>query len=135
MRPLPRIEDIMTREVVTVTPEMDLLRAMHLLLYHCISGMPVVDTQGRLLGMLSQKDCLRAALHAGYHAGQDGLVGDAMHAPVDCLTPDLDILSAAERFLSGPYRRFPVMDGARIAGILSRSDLLRALAVVREASG
>jgi len=135
MRPLPRIEDVMTREVVSVTPETDLLRAMHLLLYHFISGMPVVDAQGRLVGMLSQKDCLRAALHAGYHAGQGGLVGDAMRAPVECLTPDLDILSAAERFLSGPYRRFPVMEGSRIAGILSRSDLLRALAAAKEASG
>ena len=135
MSRLSRVEDIMTREVVSVTPETDLLRAMHLLLYHCISGMPVVDARGRLVGMLSQKDCLRAALHAGYHAGQGGRVGDAMRAPVDSLAPGLDILSAAERFLSSPYRRFPVMDGERIVGILSRSDLLRALAAARNSAG
>lgn len=128
---LLRIENVMTREVITVTPETELLRAMHVLLFNGISGVPVLDAKAMLVGMLSQKDCLRTALHAGYHAGRGGLVGDAMHAPVVGLPPDLDILAAAERFIGSPYRRFPVLDGGRIVGILSRSDLLRALAAAQ----
>lgn len=125
----------MTRDVISVTPGTELLRAMHVLLFHGISGVPVIDEAGALVGMLSQKDCLRTALHAGYHAEQGGLVGEAMRAPVVGLPPDLDILAAAERFLESPYRRFPVLDGARIVGILSRSDLLRALAAARDPQG
>lgn len=128
MKPLPRIAAIMTRDVVTATPGMDLLRAMHLMAFHGVSGLPVVDADGRLVGMLSQRDCLKGALHAAYHAGPPGRVAEAMHAPVESLPADLDILAAIERFLASRYRRFPVLDGGRIIGIVSRGDVVRALA-------
>ena len=128
MKPLPRIAAIMTRDVVTATPGMDLLQAMHLLAFHGISGLPVVDADGHLVGMLSQRDCLKGALHAAYHAGPPGRVDEVMHAPVESLPADLDILTAIERFLANRYRRFPVLEEGRIVGIVSRGDVVRALA-------
>lgn len=128
MKPLPRIAAIMTRDVVTATPGMDLLRAMHLLAFHGISGLPVVDADGRLVGMLSQRDCLKGALHAAYHAGPPGRVDEVMHAPVESLPADLDILTAIESFLASRYRRFPVLEEGLLVGIVSRGDVVRALA-------
>ncbi|WP_081610613.1 CBS domain-containing protein [Limimaricola hongkongensis] len=128
MKPLPDIARIMTREVITVTPGTDLLRAMQLMALHGISGLPVIDAEDRLVGMLSQRDCLKAALHASYHDAQPGRAAEAMHAPVESLPADLDILSAIEKFLDSRYRRFPVLEEGRIIGILTRGDLVRALA-------
>jgi CBS-domain-containing membrane protein len=57
----------MSRELITLTPEMEINRAMNLLIDNRISGAPVLDATGNLVGMLSQKDCLKAALHASYY--------------------------------------------------------------------
>jgi CBS domain-containing protein len=123
----PRIRDHMASHVVTLSPDMEILRAMTLLLEKHFSGAPVVDEHGRLVGMLSKKDCLRAALNASYHQEWGGVVGDYMSRNVEALDADLDLVTAAERFLASPYRRFPVMEGGRMIGQVSRADLLRAL--------
>ncbi|MBB3711802.1 CBS domain-containing protein [Limimaricola variabilis] len=128
MKPLPRISEIMTREVITVTPGMNLQRAMHLMAFHGVSGLPVVDDEGRPFGMLSQRDCLKGALESAYHGGSTGRVEEVMHAPVEGLPADMDLLTAIERFLASRYRRFPVFEAGAMVGILARGDLVRALA-------
>ena len=57
-----RVRDFMAASLVTFTPEMDVLRAIHLLLEKGISGAPVVDEHGNLIGVLSEKDCLKVDL-------------------------------------------------------------------------
>jgi CBS domain-containing protein len=123
----PRIRDHMTSHVVTLCPDMEILRAMKLLLEKHFSGAPVVDEHGRLVGMLSKKDCFKATLNACYHQEWGGVVGDYMSRDVEVLDADLDLVTAAERFLASPYRRFPVMEDDRMIGQVSRADLLRAL--------
>ncbi|HPG22673.1 MAG TPA: CBS domain-containing protein, partial [Amaricoccus sp.] len=58
----PHVSDIMTRDLVTLSPGTEINHAMQILLDRRISGAPVLDDQGWLVGVLSQKDCLRAAL-------------------------------------------------------------------------
>jgi CBS domain-containing protein len=123
----PKIRDYMATDLTTLTPGMEVLHAMEILLEKRISGAPVIDAQGELVGVLSKKDCLRAALNASYHQEWGGAVSDYMTSPVDTLDADLDIVAAAERFLAGHYRRFPVLQGGRLVGQISRADLLRAL--------
>jgi CBS domain-containing protein len=117
----------MASQVVTLTPDMEILRAMELLLEKRISGAPVVDEGGRLAGVLSKKDCLKAALNASYHQEWGGNVADYMSRTVETLDANLDLIAAAERFLASHYRRFPVMEDGRMIGQISRADLLRAL--------
>lgn len=124
----PRIKAYMSRELVTLTPGMEINRAMHLLVDNRLSGAPVLDETGNLVGMLSQKDCLKAALHASYYRDWGDTVADYMSGEVQTLDADLDLAEAAEAFLASPFRRFPVMEEGRLAGLISRSDLLRALA-------
>ncbi len=123
----PRIRDIMTRDLLLLRPEMEVLHAMRLLLRRNCSGAPVVAGDGTLVGLLSQKDCLRAAVHASYYQEWGSPVSVHMNREVVTMDAELELMDAALQFLNSPYRRFPVVDGGRLAGIVSRSDLLRAL--------
>ncbi|MDI3338081.1 CBS domain-containing protein [Defluviimonas aestuarii] len=124
----PNIADYMARDLVTLTPDMEINRALHLLLNHKISGAPVLDDDAQLVGVLSKKDCLRAALNASYYQNWGDSVASYMSTDVHTLDAGLDIVAAAESFLQSNYRRFPVMQEGRLVGQISRADVLRALA-------
>jgi len=126
-----KAEDCMARTVVTVHPEMDAYEAIALLLKHEISGVPVVDPSGKLVGILSERDCLQTLLGAEYHDLPAALVEDLMTPEVQTITPDTDILKIAELFLNGKFRRFPVVDKGRLVGQVSRRDVLRAIQKMR----
>jgi len=123
----PKVADYMVRDLITLTPDMEILRAMRILLDGRISGAPVVDEQGRLVGVLSKKDCLKVAFTASYHQEWGGSVAEYMTETVETLDADADIISAAKEFLDGPYRRFPVLRDGRLVGQISRHDVLKAL--------
>lgn len=121
------IRDIMATDLLTLKPDMEINSAVRALLDQHLSGAPVIDSFGMLIGMLSKKDCLRAALTAHYHQLWGGVVGDYMSTDVKSLDPDLDIVRATTVFLESPYRRFPVLEKNRLIGQVSRCDLLEAL--------
>jgi CBS domain-containing protein len=116
----------MTREPITLSPELDVLAAMRLLLEHRISGAPVVDARGNLVGMLTQRDCLRVAYAASYHQEPAGAVSRYMSQPVETIPADLDLVEVIGVFLRSRYRRFPVLEDNRTVGIVSRADALAA---------
>ncbi len=122
-----RVKDFMTTDPVTLTPDMDIHRAMKILLEREISGAPVLDAQGGLVGILSTKDCLKVAFSASYHREWGGPVSEFMSSEVQTIESDTDIVEAAELFLKVRYRRFPVVTNGRLDGLISRYDVLRAL--------
>ena len=122
-----RVADCMNRDFLTLDPEMDVLRAGKLLIKHDISGAPVLDKHGRLVGMLTERDCLRVTLYAGYHGEPGGLVRDYMSPDPVTVKPDDTIFDLAERFIDNKYRRYPVLDGGRLVGLISRRDVMRAV--------
>jgi predicted transcriptional regulator len=129
--PVPdTVKDYMSRPVVTLKPDMDVLEAVQVLLTRRISGAPVVDNIGNLVGMLSEKDCMRVAMDAGYHGNWGGRVADYMHRQVEAVDVDASIFDIASRFLRQAYRRYPVMKDNRLVGQISRRDVLRALAAL-----
>ncbi len=121
------IGDIMATELVTFTPETSIHDAIHVLLERRISGAPVVDQAGKLVGVLSKKDCLKIVFSTSYHGDRGGPVSEFMSAPVETLEPDLDLVSAAQHFLESHFRRFPVLRDGRLVGQVSRCDILKAL--------
>lgn len=123
----PRIRDFMARNLVTLRPDMAINQAAALLLKHKISGAPVIGEHGELVGVLSKKDCLEAALHASYYREWGESVAQYMTRDVHTLDADLDIVAAAEAFLASPYRRFPVVEAGALIGQISRADILGAL--------
>ncbi len=127
MNDRPRISHYMATNLITLAPETEINQAMHILLERHISGAPVVDAAGGLVGVLSKKDCLKAALHASYYRDWGGSVADYMSKDVQTLDAGMDIVSAAEAFVASTFRRFPVMQDGRLVGQVSRADILRAL--------
>lgn len=122
------ITDYMKRDALTLDPEMDVLRAAQLLLKSDISGAPVLDRHGRLVGMLTERDCMQVALSGFYHGEPGGLVKQHMtHDPVH-VSPDQSILTLAEMFISGRFQRYPVVDNGRLVGVIARRDVMRAMA-------
>jgi len=121
------VKDYMARTLVTFKPESDVLDAVHTLVEHRIAGAPVVDDEGNLLGMLSEFDCMKVALNAGYHGIWGGPVRDFMSDGVETVDADMSIVDLAQVFINKKFRRFPVTQGTRLVGQISRRDVLRAL--------
>jgi len=119
--------DCMTSEVITITPEMDIHLAIKLLVDNKISGTPVVDDKGGLVGILSTRDCLKVAFSASYHQDSGGRVADYMSEKVETIDADTDIVEVVELFLKSHYRRFPVLENGRLIGLISRYDALAAI--------
>ncbi len=119
--------DYMAANLVTFTPDMPVLDAIHQLLEKRISGAAVVDEHGELVGMLSEKDCIKIALSSGYHGDVGGRVAEYMANDVETIDAGMSIIDLAQKFLRSHYRRFPVMDDNRMIGQISRRDVLRAL--------
>lgn len=125
------VADIMATRLVSFTPETDIHDAIHVLLEKRISGAPVVDAAGALVGMLSKKDCLRIVFSSSYHGDRGGPVREYMSAPVHTVDAGMDLVSAAQHFLDSHFRRFPVLSGGRLVGQVSRADVLEALNATR----
>jgi len=121
------IRDYMATELVTVTPDTEILRAARLLVDSNIGGAPVVDAGGRLAGILTEKDLMRVVLNASYYADYGGRVADYMTTAVETIGPDESVVEVAKRFLAQRYHRYPVVENGRLVGQISRRDLLRAL--------
>lgn len=126
------VKEYMSASVVTFSPIDDVLDAIHTLVERRISGSPVVDGAGNIVGMLSEKDCLKVALEAGYNESMGGKVGDYMTANVETIDADSSIMEVAKAFIDQPYKRFPVVDEEeRLVGQISRADVLRAIEKIR----
>ncbi len=121
------VKDYMTRKVMTLDPEMEILRAAHLLIKHNYSGAPVLDDHGRLVGILTERDCMRVATQAFYHGTPGGLVKERMSPEPEFVSPEDSILELAEKFIKGRFHRYPVVDNGRLVGIISRQDVMRAM--------
>ena len=123
-----RVRDYMAGQLVTFKPDTDVMDAVHELLHHRIAGAPVVNDQGDLVGMLSELDCMKVALNAGYYGDWGGPVSDFMTAEVQYVEADMSIVDLAQKFLDSNFRRYPVLSDGRLVGQISRRDALRALA-------
>ena len=121
------VKDYMSKSVVTLVPEMEILRAAHVLISHDISGAPVLDQHGRLVGILTERDCMRVAIQADYHGVPGGLVKDHMNVDPQFVDPGESILKLAQLFLNGRFHRYPVLDNGHLVGVISRRDVMRAM--------
>jgi CBS domain-containing protein len=114
----------MTKKLVTFTPDMNVVEAMTQILAHSISGAPVVDDNGKLVGILSEVDLMSVVIQDSYYNETLGIVADYMQAPVDTVDGNLDIYTLAERFINEHRRRYPVVHEGALVGQISRRDVL-----------
>ncbi len=121
------VRDVMTARLVSVGPDTDIHEAIKLIVEEHVSGIPVIDLAGRLVGFLSEKDCFKIAFCCCYYQDRGGRVSDYMTPSVVAVNANTDIVTVAEMFLKGPYRRFPVVSGDRVVGVINRREALKAL--------
>jgi CBS domain-containing protein len=119
--------DIMTKKLITFTPETQVLNAINTLISYRISGAPVLDEEGNLMGMLSEIDCMETYVQSAYHNEMGGLVKDFMSTEVKTISSSMGIVDLAEYFLETHFRRLPVVDNGKLVGQISRRDVLRAI--------
>lgn len=123
------VSQYMTKNLISFRPDQSVREVMDQMIKHKISGGPVVDQHGALIGVISEGDCLKQVVRAKYHnLPQDKeLVADHMMTKVVTIEPDKDIFDAAQQFLSKKIRRFPVLDNGRLVGQISQRDVMNAV--------
>ena len=121
------VKEYMATNVIALSVEMGIVEAVQILLKNRISGAPVVGKNSELQGMLSEKDCLKVVLETAYHESMGGKVGEYMSAEVKTIPAHMGIIEVAGLFIDSPYRRFPVVNGSKLVGQISRRDVLKAL--------
>ncbi len=143
-----KVSDVMTRTLVTTRPEASLEDAVNLMVEARVSGLPVVDSEGALIGIITEGDLLRrgelgtsgpragrlASFFAPGRAAHDFVrthghrVGEVMTGSVISTTPDASLSEAVALMETRQIKRVPVLQRGHLIGIVSRADLLRALA-------
>jgi len=121
------VKNFMTMSVRKLKPDMNIMQAVQILSDDEISGAPVVDEHGRLVGMLTERDCMRVVLDTAYHGIPGGLVRDYMSSRPETVPPEETLVRLAQLFIERHFRRFPVVENGRLIGIISRRDVIRAL--------
>jgi CBS domain-containing protein len=140
------IEEIMTRDVITVSPAMPIHQTARLMVEHGVSGLPVVDDDSRLVGIISEGDLIlrqtrrweRPWWHSFFENGEQlareyqkatgTTVGEVMTRSVVSISPVWGIETAATIMHTRRLRRLPVVHDGRLVGIVTRADLIKALA-------
>jgi CBS domain-containing protein len=145
-----KAKDIMTREVITVSPESEIGEAADLLLRRQINGLPVVDANGALVGILCQSDLIAQQkrirlpslftlldgfipLTSTKHLDDElkkiaaTTVGDAMTRKPETVDPETTVEEMATLMVENGYHTLPVVDNKRVVGIVGKADVLRTL--------
>ncbi len=136
-----KVRNVMTREVVTVDEQAPFTEMVRRMAVHKVSALPVVDGDGRVVGIVSEADLLRKEEYQDEEEGRHWLEGrreraarakaagrravEVMSAPVVTIDPEATVAEAAKRLARHRIKRLPVVDEhGQLVGVVSRSDLL-----------
>lgn len=117
--------DFMVTKLITLAPDADVLDGVQLLLKHRISGAPVVEADGRYLGVFSEKCSMQVLLDAAYDQLTVREVRSFMDVEAQTISPETHLLSVAQVFLLTPFRRLPVLEDGMLVGQVSQRDVLK----------
>jgi CBS domain-containing membrane protein len=132
--PRLRVADLMTPQPVAITVDADIVTAHDLMAQWHIRHLPVIDAQGRVIGLVSHRDLAACSLFAdrGLPGGltrlEDVTVASVMSRPVATVAPDSDVGDAARVMLEHKYGCLPVVSDGQLVGILTEADFVRLLA-------
>ncbi len=127
--------DIMTSPGIVVGPEMSVFTAIPILIENHLTGCPVTNSDGELLGILSELDCMKVMVSDAFYADESGspYVLVSRYMTKDCLTisPDMGIFRIANLFFEHTLRRIPVVEDRLLVGQITRSDVLEGIQLMR----
>ena len=122
------VSNYMAKDVITFSPEQPVHEAIDTMLDKRISGAPVLNDRGDLIGMLSEKDCLKILVDNAYHnqPNEKSTVEDYMSRNVETVDIEKNVVDVADMFLRTNFRRYPVVENGKLKGQVSRRDIMRA---------
>lgn len=124
-----KASDRMTKNVITVNKDTPIYKAIAILLKNKVSGLPVIDKDNTLIGILSEKDALKLLL------GEDGsklMVADFMTSEVIAFDESESLTRICNFFIENSYKRVPIVSNGKLVGIISRSDILKQIMEVKQ---
>jgi len=127
MAKTPIVKDVMKKAARTFKINDDMADCMSALARSTFAAVPIVDEDGIVVGMLSEKDVLRTIIDWAYDQRAGGPVENYMSTLEVTVTPDMDLLTAARAFLECNFSCLPVMDGERLVGRVMRHETLKAI--------
>ncbi len=125
-----KAKELMNTSVVTISPDEDIWEALRMMALNNVTGLPVIDDAGTLLGIITEKDVLVLLQGSMEDRGLShvvGTVGAFMTRKVVCFEPEDDLRDIAECLSTNDFRRVPILDHGKLAGIISRRDVIRHL--------
>jgi CBS domain-containing protein len=118
-----KVEDVMTRDVITVKQETPIYEAMEVMRKNDITGMPVINDDMTLVGVITEKDVLR--LFCGDEDDKNKTVGFFMTRPAVSYREDESLQSVCDFMMVNYFRRVPVVSKkGKLVGIISRPDII-----------
>ena len=121
-------KSIMNKDVVSVTCDTDIYEAISTLINYNITGLPVIHDDGTLAGILSEKDVLRLLVN---NEDRPQTVREFMTCDVVTYDEEDSLVEIAERFIESTFRRVPILKDGKLAGIISRRDIVRFILKLR----
>lgn len=128
---LTTVRDIMHTSIISVAPNALIEHALDLMIEYKISGLPVVDHDKKLVGVISEFDALELMCDESHEYWPVEPVAGLMTTRVETVSPDLLVTDLAHLFQDGSVRRFPVIEQGRLVGIVSRRDVVKAIRIER----
>lgn len=131
-----KVEDCMTKQLITFTPNQLIHDVIEKLLEHNISGGPVVNDENEVVGMISEGDCMKE-VRKGIYDNMPTLsdkVSDFMTKNVISISPETNVFEAADLFLEKKIRRFPVIKDGKLLGQISQRDVIKAVFMMKSAT-
>ena len=130
-----RVADIMTADVSTVTPDTTVARAIELLASHRYMALPVATETGELVGIVTEVDVLTTRFPPDQRdRSRPAIVREVMSRPVITVAASTDVRDLAEHMWRHRHRNLPVVDDGQLVGFVTRTDLIRMLAMGWRAS-
>lgn len=122
------VRDYMSTSLVTFREHENILDVAEKLTKNHISGGCVVDENNKLLGLISEGDCMKQISDSRYYNMplEDSTVGKRMTCNVDTIDGNMNVMDAAKLFIEKRFRRFPIVEHGKLIGQISQSDVLRA---------
>lgn len=126
----PSVTRYMTKDLITFTEDTEISEVINTLLEKRITGAPVLNERGEVVGLIDDKDCLKILVSAAYynHPVEKDTVANYMSNVMKSISSHDNIVDVANTFLQTPYKRLMVMDdNGKLIGQISRRDILRAI--------